>query len=429
MSGKDGGYRLPTVIDPEGVRCVCVPIPNNENHILAFLGQLDELGYWYSWERDDNQTGAAVGRVWKQIAQHVRESLDMDCGCGGGAVTPDMQRFDEFGNLQVSYDNGETWEEGNNLDGRFNSPLLPALPGTSAEKRCNTAFGISSFLQSTIYDNLATVSGAAQLVVLIGSALALVASGGAAYPLVTALAGTILSAGTGAVEAALTAEVWDTFACLIYCRLDDTGNLSAESWQALQSDINEEFSGIVGFVLVGTVQAFGPVGMTNSGRSMKLTGVDCSGCDCTWTEYFLGEYGLRGLEITAWPTSNFCSGSYVGDKLVGCCGGTGTGMRIRAVLDFPEANIKRVKMYTETNATAATSGDEQLIYNGLVEIVTVGTPTGVATTTVDSGPIDIMSGELVFRASAAIGGSCASTSAYARIVLIEITGEGFNPFE
>lgn len=417
-------FPLPAESEETGYTCVQLSIPDQDDYRIALLSCLTMLTQWFNWERDDLKRGTIVANVWREVV----ENMAWENACCCDETVPNRQRFDELGNLEVSYDGGATWESGEDLDGRFTSPLLAPLPGTAAEKRCNTAFGISNSLQATIYDNLDTVTGAAQLVTLIGSALALFASAGAAYPLVTALSGTIISAGTSVVDAALTAEVWDIFSCLIYCRLDETGNLTREAWEGLQSDINEEFTGIVALVLVGTVQAFGPVAMTNSGRSIKLTGADCSSCDCTWTEYFLGAYGLRGLEITPWPTSNFCSGTYTGDTLVGCCGGTGTGMRIRAVLDFPEANIKRVKMYTETNATAATSGDEQLIYNGLVEIVTVGTPTGVATTIVDSGPIDIMSGELVFRVSAAIGGSCASTSAYSRIVLIEITGEGFNPF-
>lgn len=416
-------FPLPTNDEITDYACVQLSIPDRDDYRIALFSCLTLLTQWFNWERDTAQRGAIVAGIWREVIENM--AWQNAC-CGDG--TPELQRFDEFGNLEVSNDGGETWTSGAGIDGRFNSPLLAPLPGTAEQKRCNTAFGISSFLQSTIYDNLATVSGAAQLVVLIGSALALVASGGAAYPLVTALSGTILTTGIGAIEAALTTEVWDTFACLIYCRLDDAGNMTAENWTALQSDVNEEFTGVVALVLIGTVQAFGPVGMTNAGRSMSLTAIDCSACDCTWTEYFLGGYGLRGLELTPWPTSNFCTGTYSGDELIGCCGGNGTGMRVRASLDFAEANIKRVIMHTETNATAASSGDEQLIYNGLVEIITVGTPTGIATTTVDSGPIDIMSGELIFRVSAAIGGNCATTSAYSRIVLIEITGEGFNPF-
>ncbi len=78
---KDGGFRLPLVIDPP-TRCVSFDIPDDENHIAAFWGALQELAYWFSWERDDAHTGVQVSTVWMNVidAAHTRFLSDNPCG-------------------------------------------------------------------------------------------------------------------------------------------------------------------------------------------------------------------------------------------------------------------------------------------------------------------------------------------------------------
>lgn len=106
MKPQDKGYRLPAVVNPPGHRYVCVPIPDDQNHILAFLGQLDMLAYWWTWQRDAAKTGKEVARVWREIVETVRYQLDNGIEC-------DMQfdiRVTEECLLQKSEDGGETWQ-------------------------------------------------------------------------------------------------------------------------------------------------------------------------------------------------------------------------------------------------------------------------------------------------------------------------------
>lgn len=78
---KDGGFRLPEVIDPPK-RCVSIDIPDDPNHIAAFWGALQALTYWFSWERDTNKTGLAASQVWMKTIQaaHTRFLSDNPCG-------------------------------------------------------------------------------------------------------------------------------------------------------------------------------------------------------------------------------------------------------------------------------------------------------------------------------------------------------------
>lgn len=78
---KDGGFRLPLVIDPP-TRCVSLDIPDDENHIAAFWGALQELAYWFSWERDEAHTGVQASAVWMNVidAAHTRFLSGNPCG-------------------------------------------------------------------------------------------------------------------------------------------------------------------------------------------------------------------------------------------------------------------------------------------------------------------------------------------------------------
>lgn len=78
---KDGGWRLPLIVDPP-TRCVSIDIPDDPNHIAAFWGTLQSLAYWFSWERDDNKTGLAASTVWARTLQaaHTRFHSGNPCG-------------------------------------------------------------------------------------------------------------------------------------------------------------------------------------------------------------------------------------------------------------------------------------------------------------------------------------------------------------
>lgn len=82
MSGKDGGWRLPDPVDPEQTLAVCICIPDEDNHIAAFWGALQELGYWFNWERDEAHTGLAASILWNSIVQTAHEKFNEGVMCG-----------------------------------------------------------------------------------------------------------------------------------------------------------------------------------------------------------------------------------------------------------------------------------------------------------------------------------------------------------
>lgn len=73
MSGKDGGWILPDPIDPPGRRGVCICLPDEINHIMAFWGNLQNLGYWFNWQRDPDHKAVEVSNLWNQIIKEAHE--------------------------------------------------------------------------------------------------------------------------------------------------------------------------------------------------------------------------------------------------------------------------------------------------------------------------------------------------------------------
>lgn len=80
MSGKDGGWILPEELDPERF-CFIIEIPKDRFHIYAFFGALQELTYWFNWQRDDEQTGKQVGDIWREIIDQARLNMDLEREC------------------------------------------------------------------------------------------------------------------------------------------------------------------------------------------------------------------------------------------------------------------------------------------------------------------------------------------------------------
>lgn len=75
------GYLLPETINPSGRVYVCVPVPDDPNHIRAFLGQLDMLSYWWTWDKDALKQGTLAARVWRDVVAQVRQEIDDGASC------------------------------------------------------------------------------------------------------------------------------------------------------------------------------------------------------------------------------------------------------------------------------------------------------------------------------------------------------------
>src|SRR5690242_5501615 len=99
MPSKQMLRPLPEHPNPPDSICFQVPVPNDPNHIRAFLGALVDLGAWWGWERDEAHTALIAAQRWQKIV------MNLYAGCNpapiaGGVDIEDMSRF------RVDPDNG-----------------------------------------------------------------------------------------------------------------------------------------------------------------------------------------------------------------------------------------------------------------------------------------------------------------------------------
>jgi len=287
------GYLIPENIDPDENICVCVPVPKDWGHIRAFMGQLTELSKWITWEKTGGTEAAQAARRWFDITECVQKEIDCimtnGCGCGGsgGIGNPTNQRYTADGHLEVSYDGGETWENGDAFDPRFNSPVYSPIPGDDGEdKRCIGANSVVAFLQAEKTASSGVLAGAGGLAALVASVAIAVASTGVGIvaAVIIAIMGGILNViaglGQATFDGSFVGTFWDDVLCIVFCNLEEDGTFTEAGWQKTINEIaalspypaNEWTSYIV--------KTLGLVGATNASLMRNNGSASCDGCEC-----------------------------------------------------------------------------------------------------------------------------------------------------
>jgi len=284
------GYLLPETIDPPQIP-ICICIPCDPNHALAFMGQLNDLGYWWTWERDEEKRGTEAARVWRPILEDVNRQLNecgvFNMGCGCEEESDRIFQFDEYGRYQFSDDDGETWENATSSDPRYTAPALPPLTyPEGTDIRCASADNIVELYKQSINASVAAIEaerGILDVTIAFLAIIVLLLSAGTGGILITLIGGAmvaLIGAGSAAITAAMDAAAYDEARCLIYCRLQPDGSMNESGWTGLQDDLGTVENDILRISLTAFVRAGGWQGLTNAGRTGTGTGTDCEECEC-----------------------------------------------------------------------------------------------------------------------------------------------------
>lgn len=269
---KRAFLELPSTL--EGEQSFCVTIPGGLDNKKRLIDLLTIATRWYSWARSAGTEGKETADRWRDVMN--LPELNMCC-----CPEPTNRRYNENGELEVSYDGGITWLPAPELDDRFSGIVAPPMPGTDGEnKRCIAAASAEEYVKLNLIEDLTEGSSYAELNAALVAIVAALGVTGVGL-LLAAAAAAIFIAGVGAVTAAFTTEVWTDFRCILFCRIRNDGSFDTAGWEAVKADILDQFTGVVSAILYNWVNSVGVVGLTNSARSGFVASADCSGCtDC-----------------------------------------------------------------------------------------------------------------------------------------------------
>lgn len=307
---RNVGYILPTVIDPDENICICVPIPKDWGHVRAFLGQLTELSKWQTWEKDGTTNASLAARRWFEIVDCVISEVNCkmsgNCGCDDAPIT--NQRYTDDGHLEISRDGGETWENGDSSDPRFNSPVWIGIPGDDGDtKKCQAANAIITALKEQKDASSDIIGAGGTLIDILAAIATFAASTGvgvvvaALVAIVGAVMSAIVAAGQTIFDDSFGDETWSDLLCSLYCNMQDDGSFTVGGWQAVKSETGAGGEYPSNAWLAGMINSVGVVGLTNLGRSGRTGALDCSGCDCNSgcsERYVIGPIGHEAAHGT-----------------------------------------------------------------------------------------------------------------------------------
>lgn len=264
--------------DDEPLFCLKV---NDEwlSHILGVLGAMDQPDTWVGTPEEIYDARQQVN----EIMVAFMEDCDPMSNC---CPEPNRRRMNPDGTYEISYDGGATWQDGSDFDPRVTSTQFPPLPGDDSDsKRCQAAANVTFHFEAQADQLAADAELWSSLGALVAAFVGLLifldlVTWGALTPLIVGLAGSLFAGGRAAFIAALTADAYITFQCIIYCHMDEAGEIDASDLNSIYLDINTQLSGIAAVFFAQTVYFMGVVGINNMAATNTGVDADCLDCDC-----------------------------------------------------------------------------------------------------------------------------------------------------
>lgn len=271
----------------------------SEREVQIILAQIDYIGWKTRYKPTSTEIDQDTIDSWNgNLARKLMNGCCPDDGT--------LHRFTEDGIYQTSEDGGETWVDDPDGDPRNDGYAAPPLPGTGPDTQCAAADNARDYLKSIrdqIIDGLEASSTVliiiAAVIGAIGFLIGLSGAGIGISVLLFGLAGGLLSMTPEEVAEQIDDEALDTFKCILYCHMEENGQFTYEGWQAVLSDIDDQFTGFTHEFFHGLVAAMGYIGLSNATTIGAETADDCDcGCDVTgcngkWNAQFgtlLGEF-------------------------------------------------------------------------------------------------------------------------------------------
>lgn len=99
-------YVIPEDLDPEGICCVHIPVPDDPQWRAMLLGALWRLSLQTNWERDAAHSAKVVAARWREVWREVSE---MTCCGTAGAITNVTLNSQMVQNMQMALAWQQIW--------------------------------------------------------------------------------------------------------------------------------------------------------------------------------------------------------------------------------------------------------------------------------------------------------------------------------
>ncbi|HSS98843.1 MAG TPA: hypothetical protein VLK33_17530, partial [Terriglobales bacterium] len=251
----------------------------SEREIQMLLAFVDYIGWKTRYIATETEIDTVLIQQW---GNNLARKLMSGC-CG-----EELHRFTPEGVYQSSEDDGATWQDDFDGDPRNAGTAAPPLSGAaSSSKRCAAADNVRDLFEQ-YRDNLIEIVGATPTILaiiagilgFIGTVLGLSGVGTAIGVLFLTMAAEMIQIGGTGISGAITFTALENFRCLVYCRMNNDGELTYDAWKNLLVDIAAEFDGFAETFFYQTVNGMGHIGVNNAATIGAATADDCEDCDC-----------------------------------------------------------------------------------------------------------------------------------------------------
>jgi hypothetical protein len=69
---RDPQLPIPTVVSPSDTVCYQIELPNDDDQLAAFVGQISYLANWWAWDRDDAHSGKVLAALWQKAINTLK---------------------------------------------------------------------------------------------------------------------------------------------------------------------------------------------------------------------------------------------------------------------------------------------------------------------------------------------------------------------
>lgn len=479
----DGGWLLPTVIDPPTRIGVCVPVPDEPEHRQAFLGALLQLARWWNWQRDELKRGREVANVWMGIWRDVLEQLQEAEGCetmpfdvrqnedepcvlektedgdtwipwADLRLCPPAIRQLSDGSLEYSTDGGETWQPigSQAVDPLYTNPPPQKPRPESAPNRSCAAARNAALVYVQFAKELASVieDSGAEFYFIVGQFTLIVQnllnfnlsasyfnnlSSNTAFQLnaisyLTTLWFDAAAANQmawsylrGAVDDPSEVEA---IYCAFYCASDGDGNIDYDD--ALDRLSEAVTLGNILPAVKGLIELMGRGGLASaaSAQAIVVTDADCADCDCQdeWCYYF--DFSVNNGEFVVQPALPYGTWSS-GWQSVGGLGGRVLFIQRSVPIATRVTGFSASFQVNSNNNGGGNNGSAVLGSTNVFSWGSGNYRNGLFTLDWE-GVLDVNAGDLILWNQGNGSGAGNGTGGTFTLQAITIRGRGVNPF-